>query len=338
MKAVVYSEAENFETKEVPIPQPATGEVRVRNLIVGICGTDSHVHVGEFGAEFPLTPGHEIVGVVDELGPGVKDLAVGDRVAVDPMIYCLHCEPCKRGEFKFCENLLALGISVAGGFAEYCIAAAARCYPIGDLDLDAAALIEPTACVVNGLDILNLRPGSDVLIIGAGPTSQILSQLISQGGASRVTIAAPTAFKLNIAAENGADEIVLVDRHDFAASNSRFRQLAPRGFDCVIEATGARSVLRHAVSLVRDGGILMIYGMAREADLVSFSPYEIFRREITVKGSFAQSYCFDRAIKYLQSGKVSASNIITHRFGVDDYADALAALRSPDCLKAVIQP
>jgi D-arabinitol dehydrogenase (NADP+) len=253
------------------------------------------------------------------------------------MVYCLRCDSCKRGEFKFCQDLFALGISMPGGFAEYCVAAASRCYPIGDLDLDAAALIEPTACVVNGLDVLEMKPGSDVLIIGAGPTSQILSQLVSRGGAARVTVAAPTAYKLDIAAENGADEVVQLDRNDFAASYERFRELAPNGFDYVIEASGARAVIQETVPLVRDGGTLMIYGMAREADLVSFSPYEIFRREITIKGSFAQSYCFDRAIKYLQTGRVSARSLVTHRFALEDYAAALDALRSPECLKAVVQ-
>lgn len=336
MKAVVYKAPKSYSVEDIETPHPGQGEVRIRTLTVGVCGTDEHVHLGEFGATYPLVPGHEIVGVVDELGAGVEGIVLGERVAVDNTIYCLNCDNCKRGKFGFCLNLKALGINAFGGFAEHCIVRSEKCYSIGDLDLTTAALVEPTACVIHGLDVLSLKPGSDVLIIGAGPTSQILCQLLADGGASQVTVAAPTQFKLDTALENGANNIVRLNRDDFGAAYGSFRELAPYGFDYVVEATGARGVLAQALPLVRDGGTLMIYGMAREADQIEVSPYDIFRREITIKGSFAQAYCFDRAIRFLQAGKINASNIITHHFSLDSYADALDALRAPSCLKAVI--
>ncbi len=338
MKAVVYREPERFAVEELTDRALEHGEVRVRNLVVGICGTDQHLHIGEFGPRYPLIPGHEIAGEVVELGPGVDDLAIGDRVAIDNTIYCLHCDACKRGDFNFCANGVALGVQEAGGFAEYTIAAAAKIYPIGDLPLDAAALIEPTACVVHGLDVLDLRPGANVLITGAGPTSQILAQLIVRGGAASVTVAAPTRYKLDLAERHGVTQTVLLDRNDFRASRPDLERIAPNGFDVVIEATGATGILDHILSHVRSGGTLMVYGMASEAATVSFRPFEIFRREITIKGSFAQSYGFARAIDLLRAGKVLTDGIITHRFGLDEYAAALDALRAPDCLKAVIEP
>jgi D-arabinitol dehydrogenase (NADP+) len=314
------------------------GEIRIENLIVGVCGTDQHLHLGEFSPAYPLTPGHEIVGRVIELGEGVTNLTIGENVAIDNTIYCFICENCKRGDFNFCQNGVALGVQAAGGFADHTIASASKAYQIGDLDLDLASLIEPTACVVHGLDVLDLQPGQTVLITGAGPTSQILSQLIVQGGASRVVMAAPTQFKLDVAKSHGVNDVVLLNRNDFSASADRLRQLAPLGFDVVIEATGAVEILQNILPHVKSGGTLMIYGMAREQATIEVRPFEIFRREITIKGSFAQSYGFARAIELLKAGKVDSSGIITHRFGLEGYADALDALRAPDCLKAVVVP
>ncbi|MBM9467847.1 zinc-dependent alcohol dehydrogenase family protein [Nakamurella leprariae] len=338
MRAVVYHQPELYKIEEVPERPLAAGEVRVRNLVVGVCGTDAHLHVGEFGPRWPLTPGHEIVGEVVEMADDVVDLAVGDRVAVDNTIHCMHCENCKRGDFNFCLNGVALGVQAPGGFAETTIASGTKCYPIGDLDLDAAALIEPTACVVHGLDVLDLQPAADVLIIGAGPTSQILAQLIVHGGASRVTIAAPTQFKLDVAASHGVNQTVLLDRNDFTASADQLRTLAPHGFDAVIEASGAIGVLQHVLPHVKSGGTLMIYGMASETSTIEIHPYEIFRREIQIKGSFAHAYGFARAIQFLRAGKVDPSGIITHRYSLDQYDQALASLRAPGCLKAVVEP
>lgn len=338
MRAVVYREPENFTVEEIEDRPLGADEVRVKNVIVGICGTDQHLHVGEFGPRYPLTPGHEIAGEIIEVGSNVEGLQVGDRVVVDNTIYCMICDDCKRGDFNFCQNGVALGVQAPGGFAEHTVAAASKTYPVGDLSWEAAALVEPTACVVHGLDVLALKPGQNVLITGAGPTSQILAQLVVHGGAASVTMAAPTQYKLDLAKNHGVNNTVLLDRGDFTASKDELDAIAPYGFDVVIEATGVTGIQQHILPHVRSGGTLMIYGMASEAATISLHPYEIFRREINIKGSFAQSYEFARAIDLLRAGKVQTDGIITHRFPLDDYAGALDALRAPDCLKAVVEP
>jgi D-arabinitol dehydrogenase (NADP+) len=200
-------------------------------------------------------------------------------------------------------------------------------------------MVEPTACVVHGLDVLALRPGSDVLVFGAGPTGLLLAQLLLHGGAARVTVAAPTRFKLDLARSYGVDETVQLDRSDPSAGLLETRRLAPEGFDVVVEATGAVPVLERAVGLTKMGGTLMVYGMASAEDRLAVSPYEIFRRQLTIKGSFAQTHCFDRAIALLRSGRVRTDGIVTHRFGLDGFGDALQALSSdPTCLKSAIVP
>jgi D-arabinitol dehydrogenase (NADP+) len=191
---------------------------------------------------------------------------------------------------------------------------------------------------VHGLDLLALKPGSDVLVFGAGPTGLLLTQLLVRSGAARLTVAAPTASKLELARAGGADETVLVDRHDTAASAERLRALSPDGFDVVIDATGATAVLEQTLALTRTGGTVFVYGMTAESARWSVAPYDIFRRELTIKGSFAQQFSFDRAIANLRTGRVTTTGLVTHRFTLDDYAGALAAVADSSCVKAVIRP
>ena len=339
MRAVVYDRPFEFEIRDVPDRAPGAGEVRLRTRATGVCGTDLHLHAGEFSPAYPLTPGHEIVGEVEAVGAGVTSLERGQTVAVDTMVSCGWCEPCRERRPHYCENLQAIGVTHPGGFADRVLVPAHRCHPVDDLPLDVAVMAEPTACAVHGIDVLALRPGSDVLLFGAGPTGLVLGQLLARGGAARLTVAAPTAFKLDLARAYGADETVQMRRDDPAAVASRLRALAPAGFDAVIDATGALSVLEQCVPLVKDGGTLFVYGMAGQDERLAVSPYEIFRRELTVKGSFAQAYSFDRALAVLRSGRVQTEGMLTHHFALDDYGDALDAVRSePSCLKAAVRP
>jgi D-arabinitol dehydrogenase (NADP+) len=197
---------------------------------------------------------------------------------------------------------------------------------------------EPMACVIHGLDVLALSPGSRVLLFGAGPTGLLLTQMLATSGAGSLTVAAPTRAKLQLAAARGANHIVLVDRDDPAAATERLRELAGLGFDVVIDATGVVTVLDQAIPLLRVGGTVFVYGMTAENAKWTVSPYDIFRRELVIKGSFAQQFSFDRAVEALRDGRVDTTGMITHRFGLDRYAEALAAIADSSCIKAVITP
>jgi D-arabinitol dehydrogenase (NADP+) len=152
-------------------------------------------------------------------------------------------------------------------------------------------------------------------------------------------VAAPTAYKLALAREYGVDKTLQIDRADPGASLGALRDGAPDGYDVIVEATGSLAVGGMCVPLVRDGGTILIYGMADEGAVLSIHPYEIFRRELTVKGSFAQTHCFDRALAVLRSGRVRTEGIVTHQFSLDAYESALEALRNePSCMKAAIVP
>ena len=338
MRAIVYDKPREFSVRELADPEPGAGQVRIRPHVTGVCGTDVHLHQGEFFPVYPLTPGHEIIGEVDRVGDGVEGLAPGQLVAVDNIIFCGRCAPCRAGRTNFCVRLAALGVTHPGGFAELVVSDAHKCHPVDDLPLDVAVLVEPTACAVHGLDVLALPPMSDVLVLGAGPSGLILAQLLAGAGAARLTVAAPTQFKLDLARSLGADETVQLRRGDAEHNERALRALAPDGFDVVVDATGAISVLDTCLRLTRDGGIVFLYGMAGEEDRWSIRPYEVFRRQLQIRGSFAQAFSFDRALLALRSGRVRSEGIVTHRFRLDDYGAALeAASAGPDCLKAVVE-
>ena len=339
MKAIVYSAAEEFTIREVPDPVPAEGQVVIRSTLAGMCGTDLHIHAGGFFTEYPLTPGHEITGEVMSWGPGVEGLRRGQRVVVDNASACGYCSQCGRGEPLFCRHFHSLGVNAPGGFAEQVVTRADKCFAADDLPPDLAVLAEPLACAVHGMDVLQLRPGADVVMIGSGTTGLLLAQLLIHGGASRLTVAGPSEFKLQLARSFGVDRIVQVSRSDAEGTAATLRDMSPGGYDVVIDATGASSVVQHLPRLAKDNGTVLVYGMCDEEDRVAWSPYEIFRRQLTVKGSFAQVNCFDRSLGMLRSGRIRGDGLITHRFRLDQYGDALAAVRSdPTCLKAIIAP
>jgi D-arabinitol dehydrogenase (NADP+) len=339
VRALVYDAPRIFGVRDVPDPGAGPGEVVVDVTLAGVCGTDVHLHEGGFFASFPLTPGHESVGVVRAVGSGVTNVAPGQRVAVDNASACGRCPECSRGNALFCESFLSLGVNAPGGFAESLVSPAHKVYPLErGLADDVAVFAEPLACAVHGMDLLALRPGADVLMIGSGTTGLLLAQLLVHGGAGRVTVAAPTEFKLALASSYGVDRVVQVTR-DATQTFETLRDLQPEGFDVAIDVTGSSSVVQVLPDVVAHDGTVFVYGMSDEDARVHWSPYDVFRRQLTVKGSFAQVNCLDRSLAMLRSGRVRTDGLITHRFALDDYGAALDALRSdPTCLKAVVTP
>ena len=336
MKAVVYDAPGSFAIRDIPTPDPEPGEVRVRVRQTGICGTDLHIHNGKFFAEFPLTPGHELIGPVDALGEGTEGFRVGEYVSVNPNMNCGHCEYCRTGRTLLCANLKGLGTNWPGSFAEYVTVPASLVFSVDGIDPDISVFTEPTACAMHGVETLSPRPGSSALVFGAGPTGLLLAQLIARGGAASVTVAASSAFKLKRAEDLGLDATFLMDRADLAGDAAKLKAASGGGFDIVVDATGSAAVSEQCVPLTRSGGTVMFYGVTEPEDLVRVSPYDVFRREITIKGSFAEINAFPAAIAALRSGRARTDGLITHRFPLDDYASALDALRGDRTVHKII--
>jgi D-arabinitol dehydrogenase (NADP+) len=339
MRSVVYDRPREHQLLEVPDPTPGAGEVVLRVTMSGICGTDVHIHNGNFGPRYPLTAGHEILGVVEALGEGVTEVSLGERVVYDTMVACGVCPNCQRQLPNYCTSIRAVGVTEAGGFAEKVLAVAARCHSVEGIPDEVAVFAEPLACSLHALDRLALAPGSDVLLFGAGPSGLLLAQLLRHGGAGRLVVAAPTASKLALAEEYAADLTVQVDRDDEAGTLARLRELAPDGFDVVVDASGALSVLRNVLALTRDGGTVLVYGMAPEGESIPIEPNEIFRRQLTIRGTFSQAYTFERALRMMRSGRIRTDGLVTHRFGLGDYAAAVDAVANDrEAIKTVIVP
>ncbi|KAF7323940.1 Zinc-binding dehydrogenase [Mycena kentingensis (nom. inval.)] len=354
MNAVYYHGVENFEVlSAAPIADVGDHECPPVGF-AGLIGESASSFVGcedkterrttrkgEFIAQFPLIPGHEIVGTISKLGKAVSGFEVGDRVVADPGITCDECFYCRRGNSLLCLNFKSLGVTQAGGFADYVNAASKKVYKIHNLTDEEATLVEPAACAVHGADKLALPVGAEVLICGAGPTGLILAQLLKLNGAANlVVIAANKGVKTRLARElDAADEYVEMER-DVSAERAKEQWAAlkaryPYGFDAVVEATGSEAVANECIHYVRRGGTLMVYGVYANEARVHWPPSKIFRDEIRIIGSFAQAFCFPRAVAYLDSGKIRVKGMVTDIFPVAEYQKALDKLESKTAVKIV---
>ncbi|ETW75840.1 hypothetical protein HETIRDRAFT_156927 [Heterobasidion irregulare TC 32-1] len=339
MKAVYYTAPREFDIRDVTVPQIGDSEVLIKVSSCGICGTDSHIHGGEFIAKFPLIPGHEVVGRIARVGKNVVGFSPEDRVVADPSIVCGSCFYCRRGKPLLCENYLGRGVSVPGGFAEYVAFDASKVYKIYNLSDEEAILVEPTACAIHGMDKLNAPVGVEVLIIGAGPTGLVLAQLLKLNGASKVVIAANKGIKTDIAKSLDAGDVYIeLDRDNADAQWAKIKQDYPYGFDVVVEATGAEKIANDSINYVRRGGTLLIYGVYSDEALVHWPPSKIFGDEINIIGSFAQMYCFPRAVEYLDSGKIKVKGMVTDTFTISEYQAALDKMSSRGALKIAVKP
>lgn len=339
MKAVVYSEPRIFEVKDIPYPKLKENQVIIKVKACGVCKTDLHIHNGAFISQFPLTNGHEFSGVIEEAGSAVAAFAKGDRVVADNTVLCGECYYCRRNQPLFCENFYSLGVTGPGGFAEYVVVNQDKVFKIKNLSFEEATLVEPTSCVVHGMNVIDVRCGDDVLLFGAGPTGLILAQAIKHGGAGCLVVADPNRFKLDLAKELCADDVMPVDRRDLSLHEKEIKKKYPKGFDLVIDASGVAEIAGRAVGYTKYGAKVIFYGVCGEHDRIQISPYEIFRKEIKIIGSFAQTHCFEQAIKLLENGTIKVDKLITHKFNLDEYGKALDVLMNEkNKLKVIIEP
>ncbi|KAF6793004.1 l-threonine 3-dehydrogenase [Colletotrichum sojae] len=345
MKALRYEKPEDWSIVQVPLPEIRENDVLVKVRACGVCGTDlvnhrrtqHHIHEGEFIAKFPLIPGHETVGVVAAVGPKVKDFKVGDRVAADNSELCNECFYCRRGELLLCEHFEAHGVTMNGGFAEYCAYPAGKVFKIHNLNDVDATLLEPASCACHGLDKIRPRLGSSVLMFGAGPTGLMLAQLMRHNGGCNVTIAAPQGLKMDLARSlDAADNYIELSRSDPEVQFNQLKKDHPYGFDVVVEATGSVKILEDAINYVRRGGKLVVYGVYSSSARVSWPPSKIFGDEITILGSFSETYMFPATIDYLDSGKVRTKGIVNKTFKLEQFGEALESIKNKSAIKAAI--
>jgi len=336
MQAVVFSRVGEMAVTEVPTPSPGAGEVLVRVEAAGICGTDTHIFSGKYAATYPLIPGHEYSGTVVELGPGVTDLQVGDLVSADPNITCGKCHYCRRGKDHLCLNLQALGVTRAGGFAEFSVVPATHAYrlPPG-MTAEEGALIEPLACALHGRQMGGVQPGDTVMILGGGTMGGLLMQLARASGAANVVVAEPIACRRQALESLGAD--VTFDPREQDPVEA-IRAVDEEGADVVYEAAGLPHTAQLAASLAKKGGTVVFFGCVEPEYDIAVNPALINERELTIRGSFNNPFTHAAAVALAASGRVKLAPFVSHRFSLADFPRAFDYFGAPESYKLVILP
>jgi len=329
VKAAVVVTPGTLAIQSVPDPTPGPLDVVVKPAAVGICGTDLHIMDGEFAPAFPIVPGHEFAGEIVAIGSQVTGYAVGDQVAVDPSLYCGHCYYCKRARGNQCENWGAIGVTVSGGAAEFVAAPMANLFALpAGLSARDAALIEPLSCAVRGFDVLSRNLADHYLIYGSGTMGLMMLELAKRAGAASVSMVDLNPERLETAKLLGCS----------AAVTSADELDAPRGWDIVIDCTGAAPAIRDGLARVGRGGTFLQFGVASYDARVEIEPYEIYRREITITGSMAVLHSFDRAGVLLAAGVLDPEIFVSDRFPLDSYGAALSQFRAGVGRKILIEP
>ena len=335
MQAVVFSAPETVSIEQVPDPACRPDEIVVQVARTGLCGTDVHIYHNEYMSDFPIIPGHEFGGVIVELGRDVTDFKVGERVAVDPNLYCGHCYFCRNEQSNHCLNWQGIGITRPGSFAEYVAAPARAAYRLPENINDAqAAFVEPLSCVIHALKRFRVWPGDEVLIFGAGPMGLLLVQAMRHSGASQVVVVEKQAERLALARQLGATATVPAGPEQGQA----LRALAPYGFAVVIDATGVPAVIEQAFDYLKPRGQYLQFGVAPNHARVSLRPYDIFRFDWTIIGSFALCYTFQPAIAWLANRVVEVAPLISHTLPLSQFQTAFERFATGQTLKVQLQP
>jgi len=316
---------------ETTTPTPRENEVLIEVHRAGICGTDLHIWHGDYDvASYPLIPGHEFSGVVTAVGSEVVTVRPGERVTADPNLPCHRCSNCQRNQQNQCLNLQAVGVTRNGAFARHLTVPESAVFPIGSLSYEQAALVEPLACVVWGLKRLQLQPGDTVLIFGAGPMGCLMMQAVRHAGASRVVMVDKAPRRLELASQLGASDTLLADELHSTVPPP----LPPSGFDVVADATGIPRVIEQAFTCVRPRGKLWIFGVAPGNATATFSPYQIFRKDLTIIGSFALDRTFHQSIALIQDGAIRVEPLVSHRLPLEDFQEGMdLAEHDPERMK-----
>ncbi len=329
MKAVVIAAPGEVEVTSVPDPAPGPRDVVIAVAGCGICGTDLHILEGEFAPTLPVVPGHEFAGEVVATGAEVNEVSVGDRVAVDPSLFCGECYYCRRGRGNLCERWGAIGVTASGGAAEFAVAPVANCVRLPDgIDTADAALIEPLSCAVRGFDVLQPRLADHYLIYGAGTMGLMMMELSKRAGAASVSVVDINPTRLETARLLGCT----------AAVTSADELERPRGWDVVIDCTGVVAAIEDGLSRVAAGGTFQQFGVSAESAVAKFQPYRIYNKEIRIVGSMAVLHSFERAAELFAAGLLRPEVMISHRYGLDDYPRALEQFKAGVGRKLQVQP
>lgn len=342
MKAAFLTGLRDIEIRDVPEPQLAgPRDVLVRIDAVGVCGSDVHYYrTGRIGAAVvnsPTVMGHECAGTVQQVGTEVRGVRPGQRVAIDPLVACGHCDQCQAGRPHTCRNQRFMGQpgELTGSLAEFVVMPQECCYPVpATMTAGQAALVEPLSIGVHAQRLSQLEAGATVAILGSGPIglSVLLACRAAADCTAYVTDLVPERMKM--AAQVGAAWTGNPRQGDVVKT---ILEAAPAGVDLAFECAGQQETLEQAVELLKPGGTLVIVGIP-EADEISFPVHTLRRKELTIKNVRRQNHCVAPAIQLISSGRISVDPLMTHHFPLEETQAAfdLVSGYQDGVIKAVI--
>lgn len=332
MEALVLTGKKQLEIKNIDKPEVKPNEVLIHTAFAGVCGTDHALYAGEPGSASAVPPivlGHENSGVVAEVGSAVTNLKVGDRVSVDPNIYCGQCKFCHTNRPELCEHLSAVGVTRDGGFEEYFTAPAEVVYPIPDnVDLKSAAIVEPISCAIHSMKLLKPSPYQKALVIGDGFMGELFVQILQAYGIHQVDLAGIVDEKLKM------NKDLFGVKNTYNTMNGD--KIPASEYDIVIEAVGMPQTQESAVESAARGGQVLMFGVGGPQAKFEMNTYEIFQKELTIQGSFINPNAFEDSLALLSSGKLNVKPLMSHELSlaqVDDFVNGKLGVVS----KAVVK-
>lgn len=325
MKSAVFYGKHDLRVEEHEMPEVGPKDVLIQVKACGVCGTDVHIYEGDKGAAEVTPPtilGHEFSGVIAEVGSEVTNYKAGDRVCIDPNCYCGACEPCRNGVAHYCEHMIGYGTTVNGGFAEYCAVNERQVYKLGDnTSFEQGAMTEPVACCLHGMDMCEIRPGHQVVVIGGGMIGLLMLQLSKLAGAAKVALLEPVESKREVGKKLGADICIDPLHEDVKA---RLKEEGMTWVNTVIECVGRPSTIEQAIDIAGNKAVVMMFGLTKPDETISVKPFEIFRKELVLKASYINPYTQKRALDLIDSGRLDVSSMVYEVADLDELADILS--------------
>ena len=320
MKAAVLYQPGDLLITDFAEPLLAEDGVKIAVSYCGICGTDFHKFAGKVGSRpvtYPVPLGHEVSGIVTEVGAKVTDFKPGDRVTVDPNWSCGHCWYCQNGKSHLCSN----SRGVVKGMAEFICPPQENVYHLPDgLSLRDAALTEPLACCLHGVDQLDVQLGETVAIVGFGAIGQLMLQLLHQSAAANIVIIEPNEDSRQLAMDMGATWFINPNAGDIA---DELNKLGVPHTEKVIECAGLSVTAQTAVNIAGRGATVVLFGVSDPESIVSLQQYDLFWKELTIKTSYINPYTTGRAIELLHRKAVDSKRVIKKVIELEDVPEEI---------------
>lgn len=310
-----------IEFREIETPVPKAGEVLIRIMKIGVCGSDIHVWHGKHPfTSYPVTQGHEVSGEIAALGAGVENLEVGQKVTIQPQVVCGKCYPCRHGKYNLCETLKVMGFQTTGVASEYFAVDAAKVTPLPqEMSFDEGAMIEPLAVAVHAVRKFGDMQGMRVAVLGAGPIGILVAQAAKGMGAESVLITDISDLRLEKARQCGVDFCVNTREADFG--EALVSSFGPDKADVIYDCAGNNVTMGQAIRCARKGSTIILVavfaGMA-EVDLAVLNDHELDLNTTMMYRS--EDYL--EAIELVRAGKVDLKPLISKHFAFRDYAEA----------------